>query len=175
VRAAARDVDAVIINPTYMFGPLDARPSSGQMIRDVVRRRIPGWTPGLNDFVDVRDVARGALLAWKKGVRGERYILGGERMSYRAIFERIARLAGVAPPRLGVPRLAALALGKGGDLYQRLTGKEPLVNSTQARYAYTDRFQFTHERARRELGYRHGPVDVAIADALAWFRGHGML
>ncbi|HVV87936.1 MAG TPA: NAD-dependent epimerase/dehydratase family protein [Kofleriaceae bacterium] len=175
VRAAGRDVDAVIINPTYMFGPLDARPSSGGLILDVVRRRVPGWAPGLNDFVDVRDVARGALQAWRRGARGERYILGGERASYREIFERIAAQAGVAPPRLPVPRLAALALGKAGDLYQRVTGKEPLLNSTAARYAYTDRFQFTHARATRELGYRHGSVDVAIADALAWFRAHGML
>lgn len=175
VRAARDDVDAVIVNPTYMFGPLDARPSSGQLILDVARRRVPGWSTGINDFVDVRDVARGALAAWRRGARGERYILGGERMSYRAIFERIARIAGVAPPRFGVPRLAALALGKAGDLYQRITGKEPLINSTAARYAYTDRFQFTHARAVRELGYRHGSIDVAIRDALEWFRSRGML
>jgi dihydroflavonol-4-reductase len=175
VRAARAEVDAVIVNPTYMFGPLVARPSSGKMILDVVRRRIPGWSTGINDFVDVRDVARGALAAWRRGVRGERYILGGERMSYRAIFERIARIAGVAPPRFGVPRLTALALGKAGDLYQRVTGKEPLINSTAARYAYTDRFQFTHARAVRELGYRHGPIDVAITDALAWFRQHDLI
>lgn len=172
---AAGDVDAVIVNPTYMFGPLDARPSSGQLILDVVRRRIPGWTPGINDFVDVRDVARGTLAAWRKGARGQRYILGGERMTYRAVFDRIARLAGVAPPRFPAPRLAALALGKAGDLYQRITGKEPLVNSTAVRYAFTDRFQFSHDRATRELGYRHGAVDVAITDALTWFRQHGML
>ena len=175
VRAATADVDAVIINPTYMLGPLDARPSSGKLILDVVHRRVPGWTPGLNDFVDVRDVARGALAAWRKGARGQRYILGGERMSYRALFERIARHAGVAPPRFGVPYLAALALGKGGDVYQRLTGRPALASSTKIRYAYTDRFVFSHVRAERELGYRHGSIDVAIVDALDWFRRRGLL
>ncbi len=175
VRAASADLDVVIVNPTYMLGPLDARPSSGQLIVSVARRKVPAWTPGLNDFVDVRDVARGTLAAWRKGVRGQRYILGGERMSYREIFERIARAAGVAPPRWPAPRLAALALGAAGDLYQRLTGKEPLVNSMATRYAYTDRYQFTHARATRELGYRHGSIDVAIADAIAWFRDHRML
>lgn len=172
---AATDVDAVIVNPSFMFGPLDARPSSGQMIVNVAQRKVPGWTPGLNDFVDVRDVARGALAAWRRGVRGERYILGGERMTYRAIFERIAGLAGVPPPRWPAPRLAAHALGLAGDVYQRLTGKEPLVTSVVTRYAFTERFQFSHARAERELGYRHGSIDVAIADALAWFRARGML
>src|ERR1044071_1830694 len=66
VQAAARDrIDAVIVNPTYMFGPRDARPSSGKLIIDVVRRRVPGWTPGYNNFVDVRDVARGMIAAWQ--------------------------------------------------------------------------------------------------------------
>src|SRR5205814_1912172 len=79
---AARDkVDAVIVNPTYMLGPRDARPSSGRLIVDTVRRRIPGWTPGYNNFVDVRDVARGMIAAWQRGRRGERYILAGHDMT----------------------------------------------------------------------------------------------
>jgi dihydroflavonol-4-reductase len=175
IRSAGHDLDVVIVNPTFMFGPLDARPSSGKMILDVARRRVPGWTPGLNDFVDVRDVARGAISAWRKGARGQRYILGGDRLSYRAVFERIAKLAGVAPPRWPAPRLVSRALGLAGDLYQRRTGKSPLITSTAVAYAYTDRFVFSSARAERELGYRHGPVDVAITDALAWFRARHML
>src|ERR1043165_481488 len=79
VNAARGEVDAVIINPTYMLGPRDARPSSGRLIVDTVRRRIPGWTPGYNNFVDVRDVARGMIAAWQRGRRGERYILGDRK------------------------------------------------------------------------------------------------
>ncbi len=172
---AARDrIDAVIVNPTYMFGPRDARPSSGKLIVDVVRRRVPGWTPGYNNFVDVRDVARGMIAAWQRGRRGERYILGGHDMTYGDVMREIARVAGVAPPRLRVPRPAAWALGKWGDLVERL-GKEPIVNSTQIRYAYTDRFRFRSEKAAAELGYAVSPLEPAIRDAVAWFRANGML
>ena len=175
VRAAAvHDLDAVIVNPTYMFGPRDARPSSGQMIVQVVKGRAPVWTPGLNNFVDVRAVARGCVLAWERGQRGRRYILGGQNLTYREAFTRIARVAGVRPPLLPAPRLAALAVGYLGDAYQRVTGKEPVVTSVAARYAYTRRFQFTSARAEAELGYRAGPLEPAIADALAWFRARGM-
>jgi dihydroflavonol-4-reductase len=86
VVAGARErLDCVIVNPTYMLGPRDARPSSGKLILDVARRRVPGWTPGINNFVDVRDVARGMIAAWRRGRRGERYILAGEEMTYRAL------------------------------------------------------------------------------------------
>ena len=174
VHAARERVDAVIVNPTYMFGPRDARPSSGKLIVDVARRRVPGWTPGYNNFVDVRDVARGMIAAWQRGRRGERYILAGHDMTYRAVMAEIARVAGVAPPRFGIPRRAAWLVGKWGDLVER-RGKEPLVNSTQIRYAYTDRFRFRSDKAARELGYAYGPLEPALRDALAWFRAHGML
>jgi dihydroflavonol-4-reductase len=172
---AARDrIDAVIVNPTFMFGARDARPSSGKMIVDVARRRIPGWTPGYNNFVDVRDVARGMIAAWQRGRRGERYILAGHDLTYRDAIATIARVAGVAPPRLRVPRAVAWLLGRYGDLVER-RGGEPIVNSTQIRYAFTDKFRFASTKATRELGYAFGPIEPAIRDALDWFRARGML
>jgi len=174
VRAAADRLDVVMVNPTYMFGPRDARPSSGKMILDIARRKVPGWTPGYNNFVDVRDVARGMIAAWRRGARGERYILGGHDLTYRAIFERVAAVAGVRPPRFGVPRPIATLVGRWGD-WQEGRGRHALVNSMQIRYAYSDQFRFTCRRAEAELGYRYGPIETAIADAIAWFRDHRMM
>ena len=176
VMAACADarLDAVVVNPGYMFGPRDARPSSGKLLRDVARRKIPGHTPGTNTFVDVRDVARGMIAAWHQGKRGERYILGGHELSYRAVMELTAKLANVAPPRLGLPHAAARLVGLWGDLLERL-GVDPVVNSVQVRFAYTDRFRFTSAKAERELGYRISPIEPAIRDSLDWFRAHGML
>jgi len=173
--AARHDLDAVIVNPAFMLGPRDARPSTGQMILQIVKGRAPVWTPGYNNFVDVRAVARGCVLAWERGQRARRYILGGENLSYREAFTRIAKIAGVSPPRLPAPRLATMAVGWLGDAYQVITGREPVINSVAARYAYSDRFQFSSARAEAELGYRAGSFDTAIGDALAWFRARGMV
>lgn len=176
VRAAAQaGQDAVIVNPCFMFGPYDARPSSGKLIVDVVRGKAPGWTPGFNNFVDVRDVARGMILAWERGAAGERYILGGENMCYRDIMARIAAIAGVRAPTWRVPRWIAGLLGRVGDVKEALTGREPLINSVTIRYGFCPLFQFSSEKARARLGYAPGPIDPAIADALAWFRARGML
>lgn len=174
VRDARDRLDAVIVNPTYMLGPRDARPSSGKLIVDVARRRVPGWTSGYNNFVDVRDVARGMVAAWDRGRRGERYILAGHEMTYGDAMRAIARVAGVAPPRFRIPRPLAHLVGLWGDLVER-RGGEPLLNSTQIRYAYTQQFRFRSSKAERELGYRISPLEPAIADAIAWFRARGMM
>jgi dihydroflavonol-4-reductase len=174
-QAVQGGLDAVIVNPTYMLGPYDAKPSSGKMIVTIARRRVPGYTGGANNFVDVRDVARGMILAWQKGKRGERYILGGENLPYKEAFARIARVAGVQPPRLSLPRLLATPIGWAGDLAEKLTGKEPSINSVTVDWGYCTRFQFSSDKARRELGYTTGPLEPAIADALTWFRQQRMV
>ncbi|HLL25330.1 MAG TPA: hypothetical protein VK427_24510, partial [Kofleriaceae bacterium] len=129
---------------------------------------------GYNNFVDVRDVARGMIAAWQRGRRGERYILGGHDMTYGDMMRAVARVAGVPPPRLRIPVAVGKLVGAAGDLVERL-GRDPIANSTQIRYAYTDKFRFTSAKAEAELGYRYGPIEPAIADALAWFRANAML
>ena len=98
------DLDWVVVNPCYMLGPYDTKPTSGRLIVDVVNGKLPGNLPGFNNFVDVRDVVRGMVLALEKGKRGERYILGGENLSYRDVVARIAQVAGVKPPSRDVLR-----------------------------------------------------------------------
>jgi dihydroflavonol-4-reductase len=174
VHEARDSIDAVIVNPTYMFGPRDAKPSSGQLIVNVVKRKVPGWTTGYNNFVDVRDVARGMIAAWQKGRRGERYILAGHDMTYADCMRAIARVAGVKPPRFPVPRPAAWLFGKWGDFVES-RGKEPVLNSTQIRYAFSDKFRFASGKAASELGYTVSPLEPAIRDAIDWFRINQMI
>lgn len=168
------DLDAVVVNPGFMFGPLDTRPSSGRFIVEVVRGRAPGKSPGFNSFVDVRDVARGMVLAWHKGRAGERYILAGENVDYGTMMDLVAKVAGVKAPRFYVPRVFSYPLGWFGDL-QELMGKEPLINSIALRHGFGTRFLFSSAKAERELGWTRGPLEDAIRDALAWFKQAGML
>ena len=173
--AVKEGLDAVVVNPTYMLGPYDAKPSSGKMIVGVVLRQAPGYTSGSNNFVDVRDVARGMVLAWQKGARGERYILGGENMRYADLFRLIAQVAGVPPLTWAVPRAIANLVGLAGDVQHWLSGKEPFITTNSVRWGYCSTFQFSSAKAHRELGYTHGPLEPAIADAIAWFRARGTL
>lgn len=175
LRGAERGLDIVVVNPTYLIGPHDRRPSSGEFVLQIARRKVPGYTLGKNNFADVRDVARGMLLAAEHGRAGQMYILGGHNMTYKRFTDLVADAAGVErlDKRIG-PYLAG-AVGRLGDLYASLTGRDPLLNSATIRWAQTPRFIFRSDKAERELGYVRGPIEPAITAALNWFHEHGML
>src|SRR5262245_1219143 len=98
VLAAARaDVDAVVVNPTFMLGAYDTRPSSGRMILEVAAGKAVGYPAGGNNFVFVEDVAAAMITAAERGRRAECYILGGADLTYREIFTLIADVLGKRP------------------------------------------------------------------------------
>jgi dihydroflavonol-4-reductase len=175
VERSCHSLDAVIVNPTYLVGPRDSRPSSGRLIVELVNRRIPCWTPGYNNFADVGEVARGMIAAWLRGKRGERYILGGQELTYREFMQQVATVAGVDPPRRRLPYPLAWIGGKGGDLLEAVTGRETTVNSLSVRYAFTDLYRYRSDKAVRDLGYVVSPIEPAIDSAITWFRARGMI
>lgn len=167
-------LDGVIVNPSFMLGPWDWKPSSGRMLLQVAR----GWAlvapRGENNFCDVRDVARGVLAAVKQGKPGRRYILGGESLSYLEAWQIFAAVSGSRPP-LGQARqvpVMMLAAGRFGDVFARLTGREPAVNSAAVAMSRLSKC-CTHARAAAELGYQAGTVRDAARDAWDWFRQYG--
>ena len=171
----AKGLDAVIVNPGYMFGPYDSRPSSGKLLLSVVRGAVPGCSAGKNSFVDVRDVVEGMIAAAERGRSGERYILAGHNLGYAELFARIAEVAGTRPITRVIPRWLAATPGLWGDLQERLMGTEPLLSSNTIAWGYEPNFIMSSEKARRELGYAPRPIEEGIAAALTWFREAGVV
>ena len=176
--AGAGQVEVVVVNPTYMIGPFDVKPSSGRMILQVARGRVPGYPSGGNNFVDVRDVAAGTMAAMERGRSGELYILGNENLSYREAFTRIARVLDAPPPRFRIPRTLALAAGGLGTAYGRLFGwagaRPEQVNLATARMGFVEHY-FDGSKAVRELGMPRTPFETAVRDAHRWFADNGYL
>jgi len=162
-----------IVNPTAPVGDHDVKPTpTGRILLDFLKRRLPAYVDtGLN-LVDVRDAARGHLLAAQKGAPGERYILGCQNLTLREIFQRLAVISGLAAPGLRIPYAAAYAAGVVSTALAHLTGKEPLAPLDGVRMARKKMF-VSYEKARRELGYEPGPVDSALERAVRWFRDNG--
>ncbi|MCB9673537.1 MAG: NAD-dependent epimerase/dehydratase family protein [Alphaproteobacteria bacterium] len=169
---AVRDgrIDAVVVNPGFLFGPYDAKPSSGRMILEVAAGRARIFTPGFNAFVDVRAVARGMLLAAERGASGERYILAEANLSYGHVFTKIAEVVGRPPPKVLAPRWLAVPAGWAGDLVQWATGNEQPVTSVTVAWGFEPGFVVDNTRARTELGWDPGSVDEGIRAAWAWFQ-----
>jgi dihydroflavonol-4-reductase len=158
VLAAARTaLDAVVVNPTTPIGGGDSKPTpTGRMIAGVARGRVRAFIAGTGlNVVDVRDVARGHVLALEHGRRGERYLLGGIDLWLRDLFARVAAAAGRPAPRLRVPHVLPRALAACG-----------LLNRHEVRLARLPMF-FSSAKAERELGYTAGPIEPAIAEAVS--------
>ena len=170
---AERGLPAVIVNPSTPVGPRDVKPTpTGRIIIEAASGRMPAYVDtGLN-LVHVDDVAAGHLAAFERGRIGERYILGGENLSLAAMLGEIAALAGRAPPRLKLPRLAVYPVALVEEALARLTGREPFATFDGLRMA-KKKMYFSSAKAERELGYRFRPARDGLADALAWFRAAG--
>ena len=172
---ARHGLPAVIVNPSTPIGPGDVRPTpTGRILIEAASGRIPAFVDtGLN-LVHVDDVAEGHVAAFERGRIGERYILGGEDVTLRTMLADIARLSGRRPPRISLPRAPLFPLAWGAELAARFTGREPFLTRDALRMSRYRMF-FSSARARSELGYRARPYKEALADALAWFLGQGMI
>ncbi|MDP6574278.1 MAG: NAD-dependent epimerase/dehydratase family protein [Rhodospirillales bacterium] len=165
---------AVIVHPSAPVGPRDVKPTpTGRMIVEAAMGRMPAYVDtGLN-VVHVDDVAGGHLLAFEKGVVGERYILGGEDMSLKHILDEIAAITGRPAPRVRLPHNLILPVALVAEAWTRLSGGgEPFVTVDGVRMA-KKRMYFSSAKARRDLGYGPRPAHQALVDAIAWFRENG--
>jgi dihydroflavonol-4-reductase len=163
----------VIVNPAAPIGPWDIKPTpTGKIVVDFLRRRMPAYLDtGLN-LVDVRDVARGHLLAARHGKIGERYILGGCNMSLQDIFRLLAAVSGLPAPRWRIPYGVALAAAYVSEGWARLSQHPPQVPLAGVKMARKPMY-FTAQKAIRELGLPQSPIAEAMRQAVQWFRTHG--
>ncbi len=172
---AAKGLPVVIVNPSAPIGPRDVKPTpTGKVILDFVNRQMPAYLDtGLN-WVHVRDVALGHLLAAEKGRVGERYILGNAEGNWtmKEAFAVLQDLTGVPAPKMQVPYFVALAAAHVDETIAGFTGKPPkapLAGVRMAKY----KMYFNPAKAIRELGLPQTPPRQALADAVEWFRTHG--
>jgi dihydroflavonol-4-reductase len=163
LRLAAHGLDVVIVNPTFVLGPDAPSGSSMALVRRFLERRIPAYTDGALNIVDVRDVAAGHLLADRRGKSGERYILGGRNFTLQRLFADLARISGVAPPPVRVPTRLARAGVEAAELLG-MSLPAPADEVRSGTFWWTAR----NRKAKKELGFLPRPHEETLEDAIQW-------
>lgn len=165
----------VIVNPSAPVGPGDVKPTpTGQVIVDFLNRRMPAYLEtGLN-WVHVRDVAVGHILAAENGRLGQRYILGNKEGNWtmKETLAKLEKLTGLPAPSLKIPHWFALRVAQLNEAASFVTGqppRAPVAGVKMAKY----KMWFDPAKAIRELGLPQTPPEQAFADAIAWFKTHG--
>jgi dihydroflavonol-4-reductase len=167
-----RGLNASIVNPGFMLGPWDWKPSSGRMLLQVARRFTPVAPRGGCSICDVRDVAAGIIAAAERGKPGRRYILGGDNLTYFEFWNLISRVTGARPPMIRAIGFGPYIAGRIGDVMTKVTGREGDVNSASVRMSEMFHY-YSSARARQELGYENRPLEETVTDAWNWFKAHG--
>ncbi len=168
--AAKSGLDAVVVCPTGVIGPFDFRRSEmGQLILDCIGHKPQFYVDGAYDFVDVRDVADGIVLAGEKGRPGESYILSGERITVRQILDIMWELTGGRFPKIKVPFSLARFAANFTPLYYRLMKIKPRFTPYSLATLKSNSV-ISNAKARRELGYAPRSMRQSLADTVTWFR-----
>lgn len=169
IRAVHEGMDAVICCPTGVIGPYDFRNSEmGALIHDLALGKLMFYIDGAYDFVDVRDVADGLILASQKGVTGESYILSGERISIIEVVKTVQHIIGRHIPRLKIPIDLARFGARFMPLYYQLSREKPRFTSYSLETVLSNS-TISSAKARTTLGYNPRLLRDSLADTVAWF------
>jgi len=175
VREAARNgLDAVIVYPTAILGPLDFRGSEmGGVIAKLYHGHMPALVAAGFDWVDVRDIAAGAMAAEKLGVSGEGYLLSGQWTTLLELGELVHRFGGARPPRF----IASLGLATVGapfmEAWSTITHQQPLYTRDSLNVLRHSNRNVRHDKAARDLGYVPRTLADTVRDTVAWLTTGG--
>lgn len=166
-------LDAVILNPSTIYGAGDARKGSRKTQIKVAQGKFPFYTAGGVSVIPVESCIDGIFAGWKKGRKGERYILCSDNLTIRELFTMIADAAGVEPPKIKLPSVLLHIMGFTGDILTQMG--RPSSLSQENAWTATLYHWFDSSKAQRELGFVPGSARRAIQNSVNWMKEQGLL
>ena len=175
IKGIEKGLDAVILCPSGIIGPHDYRVSEmGKLIVDFIKGKVKAYVDGAYDFVDVRDVAEGLILACERGKKGECYILSGQQISIRQLLKFLEGITGIKAPSFEIPHQVARVAGFFNVLYCHLMKVKPLFTPFSIDVLASNSL-VSCQKAKDELNYSPRSIYESIKDAVRWFREEGII
>lgn len=150
-----------------MIGALDSKPSSGKIILMAWKKKIIFYPPGGKNFVHVKDVSKSILNCLEKEVKGKKYLIGNENLSYFDFFSKLNRIANQKPIMIKIPKIMLVSLGFLGNFISFFKIKTSL-SSTNMKILCINNF-YSNDKSKVELEMKYQPIDNAIKDAIDYF------
>ncbi|EKD30717.1 MAG: Dihydroflavonol-4-reductase [uncultured bacterium] len=162
--------EVIIVNPSFMLGGYDSKPSSGKIILMFWKKRVLFYPPGGKNFVHVVDVADGIISSIERGVNGEKYILANENLNYRDFFEKLNSQTKRNPIMIRIPGFVLIPFGYFGDVLRFFRVKTNL-SSVNTKILCVNNF-YSNRKSVSELNINYHTTDKAIKDAINYFIKH---
>ncbi|EJL71832.1 NAD-dependent epimerase/dehydratase family protein [Chryseobacterium populi] len=162
-----KTTEVTILNPTFMIGPFDYKPSSGKIIFWVWKKKFVFYPKGGKNFVHVEDAANGIINAMEKGKNGEKYLLANENLTYKQFFKKVNEITGQSPVLIPIPGFGLVLLGWVGDFLRVLKIKSGM-SSVNMKALRIENF-YSNRKSMNELDVQYKPIEKAIQDAVDFF------
>jgi dihydroflavonol-4-reductase len=163
-------------HPGLILGPRFSKLSeSVRQVSDFLNQGTPVYFDGGFGVVDAEDVARGSMLAMDKGRSGERYILSGEDVTVKGLFDMLSELTGLPAPKIKVPVPLLRVLAAGMELAAKVTGMRPMLDRSQVDEFAGHFGYFDNGKAMRELGYTYLSARDTLRRTVAWMIAEGFV
>ncbi len=176
LEAAKNGQEVMVVCPTAVLGAPDHKISKlGQAIIDIVKGNVPASVKGGFDFVDVKDVAIGAILAIEKGIPGHSYILGNEYHSIQSFGNLTLEASGSKKRLIQLPIFLAYVGLPFIQLYSATTKRPPLYDKAYIDVLLDGNEVTSSDRAKEELGYAPRPMKETLVETVQWFKSRGVL
>lgn len=167
LRAAIAGLPVVSLCPTAVFGPGDVKPSTGRILLEVARGRIPVGIEQVANVVDGRDVGLAHIRAVEHSIPGERTIIGGHNVAITEALRLAAEIAEVRPPRRSLSLRTTAVLLRAADVLRL-----PIPATMRALPQWQ---ALNAEKGWHTLGFQPRPLEDTIRDTIDWFRANAYL
>jgi len=162
----------VIINPTFMIGAFDTKPSSGKLILMGYKKRLMFAPKGGKNFVAVEAVAVSICNALVGGQNGERYLASGINLSFKEFYSLQMQVENYSQHIFELPSFILILTGKVGDLIRFLGIKTELCSMNLKQLMIRE--YYSNTKAKSELTLPETNIKIAIKEAIDWFKDHKM-
>lgn len=164
-------LDAVVVNPTFIIGANDVKPSSGQIFAHILNKKLVFYPPGGKNFVDAEIAAFGVVSAMEKGRKGECYLLAGENYSYLEFFKKAKEINKQKTIFIPIPKWILMLAGSIGDLFEKSFYFPVQLTKSNARMLCLGNY-FSPEKAIKQLDFKIVPANESIEKAILWFKSN---
>jgi nucleoside-diphosphate-sugar epimerase len=169
---AKQGMSIVVVNPTRVFGPGPLNESNSvtkiiKMYAEGKWRIVPGNGESIGNYVFVDDVVNGHILAMEKGKTGEKYILGGESITYNAFYNKLEKSSGKHFKLFHLPPCIMMSVARLLILLNKLFGIRPPITPALVR-KFNYNWEVSSDKAANELGYRFMSFDSGLLKTYEW-------
>ncbi len=168
-QVAINKLQAVVVNPTFMIGPNDIKPSSGKLLLYSLNKRVLFYPQGGKNFVYIKDVCIGIINAIDKGKVGDCYLLAGHNLTYKEFFSIVNTATNEKKVMIQLPKFLLKFAGRAGSLIEKVIRKSGKLNYTSSYLLCLDNY-YSGKKAERELAIQYTPIEQAVSGALNWFK-----